>query len=84
MIKTTGSLLLAVVVVYLLGAIFVSQGNISAVVALGFDVGMGQRLDAAVHDELNKTDIYFPWWPSAFCWDFPMPMPLCENDHTCA
>ena len=34
MIKTTGSFLLAVIAAYLLGAIFVSQGNIAAVVAL--------------------------------------------------
>ena len=45
---------------YLLGAIFVSQGNIAAVLALGFDVSFAQRLDAAVHDMLNMTDIYLP------------------------
>ena len=59
MIKTTGSFLLAVIAAYLLGAIFII-GNIAAVVALGFDVGIGQRLDAAVHDTLNMTDIYLP------------------------
>ena len=28
--------------------------------ALGFDVSFAQRLDAAVHDMLNMTDIYLP------------------------
>ena len=59
MVKTIGSFLLAVITAYLLGAIFVSQGNIAAVLALGFDVSFAQRLDAAVHDMLNMTDIYF-------------------------
>ena len=60
MVKTIGSFLLAVITAYLLGAIFVSQGNIAAVLALGFDVSFAQRLDAAVHDMLNMTDIYLP------------------------
>ena len=58
--KTIGSFLLAVITAYLLGAIFVSQGNIAAVIALGFDISFAQRLDAAVHDMLNMTDIYLP------------------------
>lgn len=60
MVKTIGAFLLAVITTYLLGAIFVSQGNIAAVLALGFDVSFAQRLDAAVHDMLNMTDIYLP------------------------
>ena len=28
--------------------------------ALGFDISFAQRLDAAVHDMLNMTDIYLP------------------------
>ncbi len=72
MIKTTGSFLLAVIAAYLLGAIFVSQGNIAAVVALGFDVGMGQRLDAAVHDMLNMTDIYLPLVATSLLLGFPV------------
>ena len=72
MIKTTGSFLVAVIAAYLLGAIFVSQGNIAAVVALGFDVGMGQRLDAAVHDMLNMTDIYLPLVAISLLLGFPV------------
>ena len=60
MVKTIGAFLLAVITTYLLGAIFVSQGNIAAVLALGFDISFAQRLDAAVHDMLNMTDIYLP------------------------
>ena len=48
----------AVLVAYVLGAIFVSQGNISSVEALGFDVTIAQRLEASLHDILNMTDIY--------------------------
>lgn len=48
----------AVIVAYLLGAAFVSQGNISSVVALGFDVTIVQRIEAALHDIANMTDIY--------------------------
>ena len=58
MIKTTYSFVGAVLAAYTLGAIFVSQGNIASVVALGFEVSGAQRLDAAVHDLLNMTDIY--------------------------
>ena len=60
MVKTISSFLLAVITAYLLGAIFASQGNIAAVIALGFDISFAQRLDAAVHDILNMTEIYLP------------------------
>ena len=48
----------AVIVAYVLGAIFVSQGNIGSVVALGFDITIAQRIEAAVHDIANMVDIY--------------------------
>ncbi len=60
MIKTIYSFAGAVLATYVLGAIFVSQGNIASVVALGFEVSGGQRLDAALHDIVNMTDIYLP------------------------
>ena len=50
MIKTTYSFVGAVLAAYILGAIFVSQGNIASVIALGFEVSGGQRIDAALHD----------------------------------
>ena len=60
MIKTTYSFVGAVLAAYILGAIFVSQGNIASVIALGFEVSGGQRIDAALHDILHMTDIYLP------------------------
>ena len=60
MIKTTYSFVGAVLAAYILGAIFVSQGNIVSVIALGFEVSGGQRIDAALHDILHMTDIYLP------------------------
>lgn len=60
MTKTLGSFVVAVLGTYVVGALFVSQGNIAAVTALGFDVSLAQRLDAAVHDVTHMTDIYLP------------------------
>lgn len=60
MIKTTYSFVGAVLAAYILGAIFVSQGNSASVIALGFEVSGGQRIDAALHDILHMTDIYLP------------------------
>ena len=48
----------AVIVAYVLGAIFVSQGNIASVVALGFDITIAHRIEAAGHDIANMMDIY--------------------------
>ena len=54
------SLITAIFISYVLGAIFVSQANVAAVVAMNFDVTALQRFDAAVHDVTNMTDIYLP------------------------
>ena len=72
MIKTTGSFVLAVIAAYLLGAIFVNQGNIAAVVELGFNVSIGQRFEAAVHDMLNMIDIYLPLVAISLLLGFPV------------
>jgi hypothetical protein len=45
---------------YVLGAIFISQGNIANIIAMDFDVTMTHRLDAAMHDVTHMTDIYLP------------------------
>ena len=55
MIKTTYSFVGAVLAAYTLGAIFVSQGNIASVVALGFEVSGAQRLDAVVHTAVGRS-----------------------------
>lgn len=52
--------LAAVLVAYVLGAAFVSQGNISAVVQMGFDITTGQRFEAFIHDVTHMYDIYLP------------------------
>jgi type III secretory pathway component EscT len=52
--------LLAVLVTYILGAIFVSQGNIARVIDMGFDITMSHRLDAMLHDVTHMYDIYLP------------------------
>ena len=79
MIKTLGSYLLAVITAYLLGAILVSQGNIAAVVALGFDVSFSQRLDAAVHDMLSMTDIYLPLVAISLALGLPVAYAIVRN-----
>ncbi|MEX2489018.1 MAG: hypothetical protein WD356_05760 [Pseudomonadales bacterium] len=50
----------AVAVTYLLGTIFVSQGNIAAVTSMGYEIGFSQRIAAAAHDFTHMYDIYLP------------------------
>jgi len=50
----------AVAVTYILGTAFVSQGNIAAVVDMGFDVTGTHRLDALIHDLTHMYDLYLP------------------------
>jgi hypothetical protein len=59
-VRNMSSFLVAVIAAYLLGAIFVSQGNIASVIALNFDVSLAQRFEAALHDVSNMTGIYLP------------------------
>lgn len=51
---------LAVICSYIVGAVLVSQGNISAIVELGFEITLQQRFDAANHDVMNMYGIYLP------------------------
>ena len=53
--RIAGSYLAAVISTYIVGVIFVSQGNIANVVAMGFQVTITQRLDAVVHDLTHMT-----------------------------
>jgi hypothetical protein len=50
----------AVIAAYVLGAIFISQGNIASIIALDFDVSVAQRFEAALHDVTHMTNIYLP------------------------
>ena len=59
-VKNVSSFLAAVIAAYILGAIFISQGNIASVVAMGFDISMAQRFDAGLHDVTHMTNIYLP------------------------
>ena len=59
-IRTVVSFFAAVIGAYILGAIFISQGNIANIIALGFEITMAHRLDAALHDVTHMTDIYLP------------------------
>lgn len=62
MIKTTTAYVVAVLLTYVFGAIFISQGNLAQVISLGIDVEvtLATRLDAALHDIANMTQIYLP------------------------
>ena len=51
---------LAVFAAYILGAVFISQGNIAQVVELGFEITMGHRIDAMIHDVTHMYDLYLP------------------------
>ena len=59
-IRTIVSFFVAVIAAYILGAIFISQGNIASIIAMDFDITVAQRLDAAFHDVTHMTDIYLP------------------------
>lgn len=50
----------AVAATYLLGTLFVSQGNIASVIAMGFEIEFSQRIEAMVHDATHMYDIYLP------------------------
>ena len=50
--------LLAVLVTYVVGAVFVSQANIAAVIAMGYEITAAQRVDSVLHDISNMYDIY--------------------------
>lgn len=58
--KVVGGFIVAVIVTYILGALFISQGNISAVIGMGFDVTLGDRVNAAIHDVTHMYDLYLP------------------------
>lgn len=60
MARTLGGFFLAVIITYIAGAVFISQGNLAQVAALGLEVTMGIRIDAAVHDVSNMYGIYLP------------------------
>ncbi len=50
----------AVLASYLLGVIFISQGNLARIVDLGLEVDMGVRFNATMHDLSNMVALYAP------------------------
>ncbi len=60
MLRVVGAYIVAVLATYLLGAIFVSQGNLSSIVDLGLSVELSDRFGAMFHDVTTMTDIYLP------------------------
>lgn len=50
----------AVLAAYLVGCLAVSQGNIAAVTAMGFEITLGQRWQTWLHDLTHMVNIYLP------------------------
>jgi hypothetical protein len=59
-VRNVASFFAAVITAYVIGAIFISQGNIASVVAMKLDISVAQRFDAAFHDVTHMTNIYLP------------------------
>jgi len=72
LVRNVGSFLAAVFAAYVLGAIFVSQGNIASIVAMDFDVSVAQRFEAALHDVTHMTGIYLPVIAASFLIALPV------------
>ncbi|MFK8020207.1 MAG: hypothetical protein AB8B86_10590 [Pseudomonadales bacterium] len=45
---------------YLLGVLFISQGNLARIAEMGLDVDFGVRLQAATHDATSMVSLYLP------------------------
>lgn len=58
--KAVAGFLAAVLTTYVLGAAFVSQGNIAAVIGMGFEITFAHRLDALIHDITHMYDRFLP------------------------
>lgn len=59
-LKVACGLLAAVLVTYLVGAAFISQGNLGALAGMGFEVTLPQRLAAIFHDISQMYDLFLP------------------------
>ena len=60
MIKTIGAFLVAVIGTYILGVLFIGQGNLSNLTDMGLSVEFGDRVDTLLHDLTHMTAIYLP------------------------
>jgi len=50
----------AIASTYLLGVLFVSQGNLARIAEMGLDIDFGVRLQALTHDVSSMVSLYLP------------------------
>ena len=79
MTKTLTAFVAAAMLAYLLGVVFISQGNIASVVGLGFDVTLSQRLEAVVHDATHMLTIYLPLVAASLLVGLPVAYGIVRN-----
>lgn len=60
MIRTIGAFIAAVIGTYILGVLFISQGNLANIVEMGLTVGFSDRINTLLHDLTHMTAIYLP------------------------
>ena len=60
MTRTIGAFLVAVIGTYILGVLFIGQGNLANVAEMGLTVEFSDRLDTLLHDLSHMTAIYLP------------------------
>ena len=60
MTRTIGAFLVAVIGTYILGVLFIGQGNLANVTEMGLTVEFSDRLDTLLHDLTHMTAIYLP------------------------
>jgi len=60
MTRTIIAFLVAVIGTYILGVLFIGQGNLAAVAEMGLSVGIGDRVATLVHDLTHMVAIYLP------------------------
>jgi hypothetical protein len=60
MTRTIGAFIVAVIGTYLLGVLFIGQGNLASVAEMGLTVEFGDRINTLVHDLTHMTAIYLP------------------------
>ena len=60
MIRNIGAFVVAIIGTYILGVLFVSQGNLASLAEMGLTIGFGDRVDTFIHDLTHMTAIYLP------------------------
>ncbi len=60
MTRKLTAFLASVMGTYLVGVMFIGQGNLAAVAAMGLNVGFSDRLETLMHDLTHMMSIYLP------------------------